>query len=418
MDKTLIKNIILEQQARIPGIPLIKRHATFDENCNYVLVGLRRAGKSYTLFEHIQHLIKQGSAKVQDILYINFEDDRLAGITLENLHLILDAYAELFDSTPRIYLDEIQIIDGWEKFARRLADNGYTLFITGSNARMLSSEIHSTLGGRFIARTITPFTFREYLAYKGITLDKNWAYSPLKNTIRQHFDEYFTFGGFAQAFNMQDKREWVTGLIQKVLIGDIAARLGLRTPAALNLISQKLAESVMQPTGQTRLTNILKTSGAKITRNTVADYLEYMKAAFLIFSVPNYTDSLAERTLNEKHYFSDNALLNNYLFDPKAKLLENLVAIRLKNTLPEGALYYYRKNVEVDFYIPSQKLAIQVSCTLADQTTFDRETKALCKLAKAFDAQTLLIITLDEERNIQIDGKAIQIIPVWKWLLS
>ncbi len=417
MSKALLKNIILEQQERIRNIQLIKRNAVFDEACNYVLVGLRRAGKSYTLFEHIQHLIGQGKASTEEILYINFEDDRLAGLTLESLHTILDAYGELFPGKPRIFLDEVQVVAGWEKFARRLADNGYRVFITGSNARMLSSEIHSTLGGRFIARTIHPFTFREYLRYHNIILEKNWQHSPVRLSVRRLFDDYFCFGGFAQAFPMQDKREWINGLVQKVLLGDIVARLDVRSPSGLTLLARKLAESVMQPTGQNRLTNILKTGGFSISRNTVADYLSYMEAAFLIFTVPNFTDSLATRNLNEKHYFSDNGLLNNYLFDPKAKLLENLVAIHLKNTLPENALYYYRKNIEVDFYIPSESLAVQVAYSLADTGTRNRETKSLCKLAKVFSVKRLFIITLDEEETIQHDGHTIQVVPVWKWLL-
>lgn len=417
MDKTLLKNIILEQQERIPKIQLTRRCAVFDEACNYVLVGMRRAGKSYTLFEHIQQLIGQGRATPEEILYINFEDDRIAGITVDSLHTILDAYGELFTGKPRVFLDEVQVVAGWEKFARRLADNDYRVFITGSNARMLSSEIHSTLGGRFIARTIHPFTFREYLLYHDIVLDTNWQYSPLRLTVRRLFDDYFRFGGFAQAFPMQDKREWINGLVQKVLLGDIAARLDIRSPAGLTLLARKLAESVMQPTGQTRLTNILKTGGFNINRNTVADYLSYMEAAFLIFTVPNFSDSLASRSFNEKHYFSDNGLLNNYLFDPKAKLLENLTAIHLKNTLPGYALFYYRKNVEVDFFVPSESMAVQVSYSLADDATRNRETKALCKLAKAFSVEKLLIVTLDEEETIQQDGHTIQVVPIWKWLL-
>ena len=418
MDKSQLKHLILEQQQRIPGLKLLPRRALFDEACNYVLVGLRRAGKSYSLFEHIQQLIRQGLAKPEDILYVNFEDDRLAGLSIDSVHLVLEAYQELFPNRPRIFLDEIQVIAGWEKFARRLADSGYRVFITGSNARMLSSEIHSTLGGRYIARTIHPFSFGEYLRYQGITLDRNWQYSSLRSDIRRLFDNYFRYGGLAQVFPMQDKREWLGALAQKVLLGDIAARLGVRSSAALLFLAKKLAESVMQPTSISRLSNLLKSAGFNTSRGTVQDYLAFMESGFLVFSVPNFTGTLAERSSSAKHYFSDNGLLNNFLFDPDSKLLENLVAVRLKNTLPENALFYYRKNIEVDFFLPERKYAVQAAVSLSDPVAREREVTALCRLAKHFPAERLEIVTLDGEETIREDGRTIDVIPAWKWLLG
>ena len=154
MEKRVIKSLIIEKQNEIPTMEIMPRKLELEETCNYVFVGLRRAGKSYLMFQHIQELLLKKEVRIEEILYINFEDERIADIKVEELGLIVEAYHELYSYKPRIYLDEIQNIKGWEKFVRRLADSKYRIFITGSNAQMLSKEIYTTLGGRFIAKEI------------------------------------------------------------------------------------------------------------------------------------------------------------------------------------------------------------------------------------------------------------------------
>ena len=156
MEKKVIQEIILWQQDFIKNIKLQKRNITIDPAGNYVLVGMRRAGKTYTLYQYIQHLLREGH-NAHEILFVNFEDERITDIKKEDLHIIIDAYHELFANEPIIFLDEIQNLSGWEHFARRLADEGRRVFITGSNAHMLSREIASTLGGRFLIQEIWPF---------------------------------------------------------------------------------------------------------------------------------------------------------------------------------------------------------------------------------------------------------------------
>lgn len=421
MDKSIIKSIILQNQERIETIPLQKRKIKFEQQGNYVLVGLRRAGKSYMLYQNIQDRIQTGESKREDILYINFEDDRLLLRNQEDLDMVITAYQEMYvNHKPVVYLDEIQIVSGWEKFARRLADTQYQVFITGSNANMLSREIATTLGGRYIVREVYPFSFDEFLTYKGIELNSNWEYAPVATKVRGLFDEYFSYGGFAEVFSRADKREWINSLCQKILLGDIIARNDIRNASLIRLLVKKLAESVMQPTTQTRLLNILQSTGVKLGRNTISEYLSYMDDAYLTFSITNFTDSLAERISNRKRYFSDNGLLNNYLFDPITKLLENLVAVTLLKKYggrEDDDLYYYNKGVEVDFYVPSQGLAIQVSYNISDLDTRERETKALFKMATVFPLKKLMIITMDQETTIQEKEKTIEVVPVWKWLL-
>ena len=423
MEKRIIKAIIAERQREISNIQLVKRPIYFEEQANYVLVGIRRAGKSYQMYQDIQNLIESGKATIEDCLYINFEDERISSISSSELGLLLECYAEMYDNrTPLIYLDEIQNIDGWEKFARRLADSKYRVFITGSNAKMLSRDIATTLGGRFIIREVFPFSFREFLTYHKIDLKKNWEYDPeLRLQVIRQVDTYFHFGGFAETFPLTDKREWINSLYLKILLGDIIARNEIRNGNAIRLLAKKLAESVMQPTTQTRLLNIIKSSGSNIGRNTLADYLNYMNDVYLTFNVPNFTDSVAERFSSCKRYYYDNGLLNNFLFDAETKLLENIVAINLIERYRKGeeyGVFFYNKGIEVDFYIPDEEIAIQVSYSIDDPLTRERETKALRKIAEVFPLRKAFIITRDEETTISESGLDIEVLPVWKWLLK
>jgi len=378
---------------------------------------LRRAGKSYLMFQHIHALIKSGKATIQQILYINFEDERISSVKAEDLNILIESFHEMYDHKPLMYLDEIQNITGWEHFVRRLADSGYRVFVTGSNAKMLSRDIATTLGGRFIIKAVFPFSFGEYLQYNGIKLDKNWEYGSVKNEVVRLFDSYFRFGGFAETFTLKDKRDWLNSLYLKILMGDIITRNEIRNADAIRLLAKKMAESVMQPTTQSRLQHIVSSAGGKVGRNTIVDYVGYLKDAYLIFGIPNYLDPITERETSQKRYFFDNGLLNIFLSDPETKLMENIVAISLVRRFGTDGIYYYHKKVEVDFYVPQEKLAIQCCYSLTDAVTFERETKALVKMAKAFTIDKAVIVSYEEEREVVVDDLSIEIVPVWKWLL-
>ena len=424
MDKQIIKTVIAEKQQQIGKTKLLQRAGHFDEHACYVLVGIRRAGKSYTLYQDMQARLSAGNSKVEDFLYINFEDERLASIKSEELGLLLDAYWEMYDQKhPLIYLDEIQNITGWEKFARRLAEEKRHVMITGSNAKMLSREITSTLGGSYIQRNIYPFSFEEYLNYYGIQLDKNWEFQPDKRlTVLRHFNEYFYRGGFAESFDKTDKREWLTSLYQKILMGDIVERNKIRNPRIFRLLARKLADSVMQPTTLKRLEHIIKSTGDSISPTVLKDYLDYMEDAYLIFSIPNLVSPLTEQQTIVKRYFADNGILNLFLTGGETKLLENIVAIHLNklyhNTAEELRLFYYNKGVEIDFCIPEVNIAIQVSYSINDLDTYEREVGGLVKFLKAYKQYQGIIITWDTERQITEDGITVEAIPAWKWLLQ
>ena len=188
---------------------------------------------------------------------------------------------------------------------------------------------------------------------------------------------------------------------------------------ALRVLFKKLAESVKQPVSFTRLTNIISSIGVKVGKSTIISYLDYAKEAWLVTPIQNIVGKLVEKETTPKYYFTDNGILNLFLLDAETSLLENLVAITLLRTYGrDDAVFFYNKNVEVDFYIPDSETAIQVCYNLADADTFERETKALVSLSKVLPCRQLLVITRDEEQTIERDGRQIAVVPVWKWLLQ
>lgn len=416
MTKDLIKYLISYYQEFVSQISFEKREYELEANANYVFVGLRRAGKSYLMYQHIHHLMEQGHS-IEEMLYFNFEDDRIDSITISDLDLIKTCYEEMYDHCPIFFLDEIQNIKGWEKFARRLADTGYRVYITGSNAKMLSSEIATTLGGRYLIKDIYPFSFSEYLLYKKIDLsDKNVRFK-FRTAITKEYEEYFRNGGLPETLQMADKRAWISSLFNKIFFGDLVTRHQVRNDFALRIMIRKLAESVKQPTSYNRIASIASTVGKKISVDTVIDYMGYLQESWLILPYENIAAKLIDKESNRKYYFIDNGILNLFLLDPATSLLENQVAIRLRQKYG-SQVYFYNKNVEVDFVVYDEGIAIQVSYSLSDPETEKREVDALLKLNKVLPMRKLMIICKDEERDITVNDVTIQVIPVWKWLLD
>lgn len=417
MDQELIKQIIGENQEFVQNVKLLQRPFKFEDNGNYIFLGIRRAGKSYLMFQRIHELMKRGT-DIEEILYLNFEDERFIGLKSEDLDEIKRVYEETFSSRPIFFLDEIQIVPGWEKFVRRLADKSYRVFVTGSNAKMLSSEIATTLGGRFLIQNVYPFSFREFLNFEGFELKPNWLYTPgTRNGVVRSFDTYFYNGGFPELLSFEDKRSWLSGLYQKIFFGDLVARYSLRNSDSMRLLVKKLAESVMQPSSYNRLKNIVSSAGESVGVRTIIDYVGYLQETWLIFSLENYAARFAERESNRKYYFIDNGILNLFIFRPETLLLENLVAITLHRQFGEK-VYFYNQHIEVDFYIPEESWLIQVSYNISDVQTFEREVNGIVKAAKFLNAERLQIVTRNDERVIEKDGLSIEVLPIWKWLIQ
>ncbi|MDR0864564.1 MAG: ATP-binding protein [Candidatus Symbiothrix sp.] len=420
MDKNILKTVIADNQTEVPKYKVIPRNFTFEEFGNYVFVGIRRAGKSYLLYQRMQQLLAQGVIW-DEMLYINFEDERLVGIAVEDLNLLLEVHLEMYGKKPILFLDEIQNIAGWEKFARRMADTKHRVYITGSNAKMLSQDIQTTLGGRYIAVDVYPYDFKEFLTALNISITTNSLLSTeTKTEILRKFNDYFYFGGFPEGAELSTKRDYLTSVYQKIYLGDIATRYAVENTFALRILFKKLAESIKQPMSFTRIANIVSSTGAKVGTNTVINYIEYAKDAWLITPIQNIAGKLVDKETNPKYYFTDNGILNLFLLDGNTSLLENIVAINLLRKYGRNdTIFFYNKGIEVDFYIPDASTAIQVCYNLDNSDgTFDREVSALLKIAKVLECNRLLVITRDTERTLELDNKTIEVIPVWKWLLD
>ena len=416
MTKDLIKSLISEYQVYVSQVELIPRNVELVDGLNYVFVGLRHAGKSYLMFQRIAQLIEQGHKK-EEILYFNFEDDRIDSLDVKDLDLIKTCYEEMYDSRPIFFLDEIQLVDRWEKFARRLADQKYQVYITGSNAKMLSSEIATTLGGRYMIHEVYPYSFQEYLNANGIDIHEKNALFTFGKQIVKLANTYFQHGGLPETVGMKEPRSWMSNLFSKIFFGDLVARYRIRNDYALRVMIRKMAESVKQPLSYNRIASIVSSTGKKLSTDAAIDYVEYMTETWLILPYENLYGKLQDKESNRKYYFTDNGLLHLFLVDANTSLLENIVAITLRRKYGDGSYFWNSKNTEVDFVVPEEKLAVQVSYSMADADTFKRETDAMIKLDSVLSISKMIVVTMEEESFVEKDGYHIEFVPLWKWLL-
>ena len=420
MEKQRLKEILIDQKETYINQNYVERNYNLDANINYCFVGIRRCGKSYLMYQLIHKVVNSGINQDR-IAYVNFQDERLLEFTYSDFDKLLEIAIELSSDKgqPYLFLDEIQVIDNWDKFVRRIADMKYHVSVTGSNSKMLSSEIASTLGGRFMILNVYPYSFYEYLKANGIEKIDEILSTKNRANITNLFDKYLKFGGFPEFINIDNKKEYLNNIYQTIYLGDIIARNKLENSFVLRLIIKKIAESIMKPISYTRVFNIIKSSGADIGKQTVINYVGYSLDALLIFNIQNYAAKLVEKETLPKYYFMDQGLLNILgVQDPLTAQLENTVAIELIRRFGKENVYYFDKNTEIDFYIPGENTAIQVSYSIDDSETYERETSALTRFKTYYSNTRCLILTMSEEKQITIDGVNIEIIPVWKWLLK
>ncbi len=420
MNPEILKNIIIEGQEILRMVSPVSRNFEFEPHARYVLVGVRQCGKSYLMYIRALQLIKEGH-DIREMVFINFDDERLIGYKASELDDILKAYSSLFDYRPILFLDEIQNVEGWEHFARRLANQKYEVYLTGSNAKMLSKEIATTLGGRYLKVMVWPYSFPEYLKANGCEIDHNWMYGAKRGEVERWLKNYLLWGGFPELILFVNKRHWLNELYDKIILGDIIQRNSIKNEMALKLSLRRLAENIKNPTSLTRLTAMVKATGISTNVASVSSYIEYCKEACLLFSLENFASKFVERTTIRKHYFIDNGLLNIFLTDSETTLLENLCAVSLhrKSFQDEDYKpYFYNKEVELDFYLPALKIGIQACYSLADSATEEREVRALLTFHKKYGLNRADIVTFSEERVITTPELPINVVPLSKFLLS
>lgn len=424
MDKQLLKQILRENQQEVERYVVEHRNIQLNGFPCRILVGVRRAGKSYMLYHHIQQLLA-GGHKWDEMLYLNFEDERLDGFTADDFNLLLECHQEMYGKRPVLFLDEIQNIDGWHKFARRMADTRYTIYITGSNAKMLSGEINTTLGGRFLTTEVYPYSFKEYLSAHEVPTDElDLLTTEGRACVVRCFNEYLNYGGLPAAAHLPAKRDYLSSVYQKIYMGDIIARNKITNVVGIRVLVRKMAESVCRPISYNRINNLMSSVGGKLSLATTIKYVDYCEEAWLLLRLRNYATCLAERESNSKYYFIDSGILGLFLIDidKEAMLLENLVALHLFRSYGHDSdnerVFFYNDKYEVDFYIPDEELAIQVSYSLRDEETRKREVESLQKLPKRLSCKRRIILTFDEEETITDSFGTIEVIPAWKWLMD
>lgn len=434
MIKDNLKIVIKEfHESSLPN--LVERKELFDFsildspiNKIITIIGPRRAGKTYFLYQIIKKLLEQ-KKHITDILYLNFEDERILPMAGKDLHNILDAYFELYEkkADPILFFDEVQNITGWDRFVRRLNDKGFTIFITGSNSRMLGREIATALRGRTLTYEIFPFSFKEFLTTKGIKPDKNLLYGSLRHRARSLYDAYFFSGGYPEIVLTEDEPTKVRILqdyFNTIFYKDLVERYRIKNTELLKQWLNTLILNLSSLISFSKIENDFKSRGMKLSRATLSSFAGYIEDTFFGFFVEMYSESARKRQVNPKKFYLIDLGLHNYLTfkfsENKGRLLENLVFLELRRKgLP---IFYYktRRKHEVDFLIKDKGIwrMIQVCYDLTHIDTFTREKNALVSGLSDFGIDAGTIITTNEKRTEQIEKYRLNIVPVWEWLLS
>jgi len=377
-----------------------------------VISGVRRCGKS-TLIQQIR------SKNHESDYFINFDDDRLIQFDINDFQQLLIIFKSLFGEQKTFYFDEIQNIKGWERFVRRLFDTGNKVFITGSNASMLSRELGTHLTGRYLSYEIFPFSLKEYLLYHKIPLI-NIDLFDTKTTaeVRKYFERYITDGGFP-AFLKQKNKQYLKSLYESILYRDIMVRNMITAEKEILELVFYLASNTSKLISYTALSKIIGVSNP----TTIKNYLSYMENTYLLFLVSKFDFSVKKQVRNPKKiYFIDNALTNTLGFSfsaNKGRYLENLVFIELLRRGSE--VFYYQNGGECDFIVRDGAritMAIQVTQSLTDPKTKEREISGLEVAINDLEPLEALILTDYEEGEIQLNNTSVRIIPVWKWCLE
>lgn len=392
------------------------------------ITGPRRAGKTYFCFQLMDKLLKKGITK-ENILYINFEDEKLLGAEANDIELFMDSFYELsnIDKNQKIYLflDEIQGVKDWDAWVRRIYDTQkkIQLVLTGSSSKLLSREISTKLRGRVLNRELFPLSFREYLTWKNISYNiETVSYSKERFEIKKHYNDFLVNGGYPAIINQQALRETILqGYYESMIFRDIVERYKVKEVKKLKILANLLFESVSKEISYNNLANRLKSLGFSISKNTIIGYISYFEDAYLFFQNLKYEYSITKQMGSiKKIYCIDNGLLNAVSFkfsENIGKLMENLVYIELKRRGMN--IYYNKRNFECDFLIYEKNKivsAIQVTNVLTEENN-DREINGLTEAMETHNLKEGIVLTSDQEDIKVIKDRTIRIMPVWKWLL-
>ncbi len=417
--KDQIRTILFEQSEifwqRDPGIQREKLNDVQKASAlphAVIISGLRRVGKSTLLAQFAHTLGKEA------YYYLNFEDDRFIGFQARDANDLYQTLIEIFGERKIFIIDEIQNVDGWEHFVRRFIDLGFKFYISGSNAALLSRELGTRLTGRHIPIELFPFSFREFLFFRGETEVKSQQLSTIeKGRLSAALDTYLQQGGIADALKYPELPILKT-LYDDVLFRDIATRYGLENVQALKELGLFLMSN---PAGLVSF-NKIKEHLRLGSVNTVTNYIEYLEDSWLLFTTRIYDFSVKrQQVLPKKIYGIDTGLVNaiGFHFSPNTgKLLENLIFLELRRQSKEIFYLTTQNGFEIDFYLPETRTLIQVTQNMSNLATREREIRAIQDAIKTVDVQNLIILSDNTEDPIRIGDREIQIHSIPEWLLK
>lgn len=422
MDKQSLIQVILDQKKLPLPQPLIERWQ-YDQilplihNKQVIVIsGVRRCGKS-TLLHALRDEAKEGD------YYINFDDDRLVPFELKDFDMLLEVFIELFGIQNTFYFDEIQNIIGWERFVRRLHNSQKKVLVTGSNAKLLSAELGTHLTGRHIAVNLFPYSFNEYIQYRDpALLDIMHFDSTEIALIKKYFSEFKRLGGLPEYLESEQK-QYLHQLYENIIYKDIIVRNKITMEKPLKELVYYLASNNCKEFTYNSLRKLVGLASA----NTVSDYCHHLENSFLCFAINRFSYSLKEQIHNAKKiYFIDQALAETVGFrfsEDYGRMLENIVFLELKRQNKE--IYFHKITKECDFLIREGyniSTAIQVSSSLKNKETREREINGLLEAMDTYNLDLGLIITEDEKEQITETYKSkefkIEVIPCWQWLLN
>lgn len=415
ISKDSLRRVIYEQRQKTLGETIIRKINPVLVDCPEVLVisGVRRCGKS-VLLQQIRDRRKERD------YYLNFDDERLIHFTVEDFQTLSEVFTEDFGVQNSYYLDEVQNIKGWERFVSRLYAGGAKVFVTGSNANLLSRELGTFLTGRHVTHTLYPFSYGEFLEARRVEVTHDMLYTTNgRATLLRMFREYLIVGGFPQyVFSSNDN--YLTSLYNDIIYKDVLVRNNLTNEQQIKELMYYLASNA---THRFTYNSLTKQAGIK-SAETAKSYVSYLERTYLISQLNKYDHSLGVQLRSpKKAYCIDNAIINKIGFnatDNVGSTLENAIYIELLRR--DGDVYYYAGTGECDFIVrrgTTVTEAIQVTVSIDDDKTRKREIDGLLEAMKTFSLKEGYIITFEDEEEVPIDGVGmIYVVPAWKWMLN
>ena len=433
MIKDIIKSLIAIKQAEIP-FDVIERDIELPINRKKIITipGVRRCGKSTLMEIAINQLIRSGIAP-EKILWVGFDDERLKNISAEDLEEVIMAYMEMFPDIPikdvYMFFDEIQLIKDWEYFVLRVFKSYCkNIYVCGSNATMLSSELGSALRGYPLEYETYPLSFKEYCKFKNIDssnifLEQNKA--KLKNT----FDSYSHGSSFPEIVLTESESERIKllhGYFDAMILKDLVEHYKISNISIVRYFVKRIMANLSKPTSINAIYKDIKSQGLKINKDDLYCWADYVCSIFMFMRIPKYEKSLIkEQQSLYKYYCIDNGLRSAVLLpqsNDNGKKLENIVFLHLNRLLlPFEKISYFQGDYECDFVIQSNDSVtrlIQVTWDMSENDTFEREIRGLLEASTATGCENLVIITHDDERIIERNNLQIRVLPAWKWALE